>query len=40
VLAWMAWAILILAIRFHVERQQQRVAAAEAQEALAGHSIL
>ena len=40
IFAWLAWGILLLAIRFHVERQQQRIAAAEAQEALAGHSII
>ena len=33
-LAWAAWGLLILAIRFHVERQHQQNAAAEAQEAL------
>jgi heme exporter protein C len=38
VLAWLAWGILLLAVRFCVERQRQRIAAAEAQEALAGHS--
>src|SRR5271166_2560387 len=33
-LAWLAWGLLILAIRFRVERQQQKIAAAEAQRAL------
>jgi heme exporter protein C len=33
-LAWLAWGILILGLRFHVERQHQTIAAAEAQEAL------
>ena len=33
-LAWLAWGILILGLRFHVERQHQKIAAAEAQEAL------
>jgi heme exporter protein C len=33
-LAWLAWGLLILAIRYHVERQHQQNAAAEAQEAL------
>ena len=34
VLAWLAWGILILALRYHVERQHQKFAAQEAQEAL------
>jgi len=34
VLAWILWGLLILAIRYHVERQNQRLAASEAQEAL------
>jgi heme exporter protein C len=34
VLAWLAWGLLILALRYHVERQQQKFAAQEAQEAL------
>lgn len=38
IFAWLAWGILLLAIRFHVERRQQRIAAAEAQQALAGHT--
>jgi heme exporter protein C len=33
-LAWLAWGLLILSIRYHVERQHQQNAAAEAQEAL------
>ncbi len=32
--AWFAWGILILALRYRVERQQQKIAASEAQEAL------
>jgi heme exporter protein C len=34
VLAWLAWGILILALRYHVERQHQKFAAQEAQQAL------
>jgi heme exporter protein C len=34
VLAWLAWGVLILALRYHVERQHQKLAAHEAQEAL------
>ena len=34
VLAWLAWGVLILALRYQVERQQQRIAAQEAQAAL------
>jgi heme exporter protein C len=34
VLAWLAWGILILTLRYLVERKQQRLAAAEAEEAL------
>ncbi len=34
VLAWLAWGILILALRYHVERQHQKFAAREAQQAL------
>jgi heme exporter protein C len=34
VLAWMAWGILILILRFLVERRQQRIAEAEAEAAL------
>ena len=33
-LAWFAWGVLILGIRFTVERQHQRIAAREAQQAL------
>jgi heme exporter protein C len=33
-LAWFAWGVLILALRYRVERQQQKIAAAEAQRAL------
>jgi heme exporter protein C len=33
-LAWFAWGILILALRYHVERQHQRFAALEAEESL------
>jgi hypothetical protein len=32
--AWFAWGILILALRFHVERQHQRIVAHQAQQAL------
>jgi heme exporter protein C len=32
--AWLAWGILILMLRYRVERQQQRLAAEEVQEAL------
>ena len=35
-LAWFAWGVLILALRYRVERKQQRIAAAEAQRALEG----
>jgi heme exporter protein C len=34
ILAWLAWGLLILALRYRVERQQQKIAAAEAQRAL------
>ena len=34
VLAWLAWGILILILRHHVERQNQKFAEVEAQEAL------
>ena len=34
VLAWLAWGILVLVLRYHVERQQQNIAAREAQNAL------
>ena len=33
-LAWFAWGVLILVLRYRVERQQQKIAAAEAQAAL------
>jgi heme exporter protein C len=33
-LAWFAWGILILAIRYRVERQHQKIAAREAEQAL------
>src|SRR6516165_4143076 len=36
-LAWFAWGVLILAIRYHVERLHQRNAAREQQEALESH---
>jgi len=32
--AWLAWGLLILALRYQVERQHQRLAAQEAQDAL------
>jgi heme exporter protein C len=32
--AWFAWGILIFALRIHVERKQQKIAALEAQDAL------
>jgi heme exporter protein C len=34
VLAWLAWGLLILVLRYYVERQQQKIAAQEAQQAL------
>jgi heme exporter protein C len=34
VLAWLAWGLLILALRYQVERRQQKIAAAEAQAAM------
>jgi heme exporter protein C len=34
VLAWAAWGMLILGIRYYVERRNQKLAAADAQEAL------
>src|SRR5450755_4081677 len=34
VVAWAAWGVLILAIRFYVERRNQKLAAADAQKAL------
>ncbi len=33
-LAWFAWGVLILALRYRVERQHQKIAAAEAEAAL------
>jgi hypothetical protein len=33
-LAWFAWGVLIFGIRYAVERQHQRIAAAEARAAL------
>jgi len=39
VFAWLAWGILLLAVRYLVERRQQRIAAAEAEQALAGHAV-
>jgi heme exporter protein C len=33
-LAWLAWGLLILGLRYRVERQQQRIEAREAQQAL------
>lgn len=33
-LAWFAWGVLILGMRYHVERQQQKAAEREAQQAL------
>jgi heme exporter protein C len=33
-LAWLAWGLLILALRYHVERRQQKIAAAESQAAM------
>ena len=32
--AWLAWGLLLLALRYHVERQQQRFAAQQAQKAI------
>jgi heme exporter protein C len=34
VLAWLAWGLLILVLRYVVERQHQKIAAQEAQNAL------
>ena len=34
VLAWLAWGLLIIALRYHVERQHQKFATQEAQAAL------
>lgn len=39
IFAWLSWGILLLSIRFVVERRQQRMVAAEAQAALAGDSV-
>jgi heme exporter protein C len=39
VFAWLAWGILLLLIRFFVERRQQRIAETEARAALAGHAL-
>jgi len=36
--AWLAWGILVLVLRYHVERQQQQIAEQEAQEALTASS--
>ena len=33
-LAWFAWGLLILGLRYHVERKQQKIAAREAEQAL------
>jgi heme exporter protein C len=33
-LAWLAWGLLVLGLRYRVERQHQKIAAEEAQEAL------
>jgi heme exporter protein C len=33
-LAWFAWGVMILAIRYYVERQHQKISAAEALRAL------
>jgi hypothetical protein len=38
VLAWLAWGVLILVLRYRVERRQQILAAEEAQEALNAYS--
>ena len=34
ILAWLAWGLLVLTLRFHIERQHQRIAARAAQAAL------
>ena len=39
-LAWFAWGILILGLRYKVERQQQKIAAREAQAALDEGSLI
>jgi heme exporter protein C len=36
--AWLAWGILVLVLRYHVERQQQEIAEQEAHEALTASS--
>jgi heme exporter protein C len=36
--AWLAWGILILVLRYHVERQHQEIAEQEAHEALTASS--
>jgi heme exporter protein C len=36
-LAWMCWGLLVLFLRYHVERRHQQYAAIEAQEALEGN---
>jgi heme exporter protein C len=33
-LAWFAWGVLILALRYRVEREHQKIAAEEAERAL------
>jgi hypothetical protein len=33
-LAWFLWGVLILALRYRVERKHQKIAAAEAEHAL------
>jgi heme exporter protein C len=33
-LAWLLWGLLILGLRYRVERQQQKIADREAQQAL------
>ena len=38
ILAWLAWGILILALRYHVERKHQQNASREAQDALESRS--
>jgi len=37
VLAWFAWGVLILLLRYQVERKEQKIAAVEAHEALESH---
>jgi heme exporter protein C len=36
--AWLAWGILVLVLRYHVERQQQEIAEQEAHEAITASS--